>query len=235
LEPQQKEKILEILRNAENFEESIKIIIEKAEELNINTTVIKLITNVFSILILRRQDKLIGKVLEAKQKVSLQMHQQIIENTPKPIKAIVRIRIPLIEEKPLDEGNEEEEEEEENEEKDEQFDNEEGDFIEENEGELLNSKYKKNQEKKFREAELEDKVLTIKTISENTRILVLHQAVSRQLRADIVNFLLTDFKEMMEGIDPEECQKRAEIIGLSAEDAFIQNYSELPVFDFEIN
>jgi hypothetical protein len=55
----------------------------------------------------------------------------------------------------------------------------------------------------YEEMELEDKVLCINTISEQSRILVFHQAAQRLFRKDIVQQMKKNIKEL-DSIDLEE-------------------------------
>ena len=257
LEKDIKEKITEMVTKVENYEESLQIILGRADEIGLEPNLIRLIIHVLIRLVLRHPNKLKGKVMEARQKVTTFFQDNMSSNLQKPLKGIIRIRIPRIESK--EEGEEENGE----------MEDEEVEVEEENEEESAKSiRNNKIQEKKWKEAkkdnesnimeeeiksysgkamnklkakstliesEILDQVLTIKTVNDTMRILVLHQAAERLLRFDIIDFLLSSFNELMEGIDPEELKNKTEDMAQKVEEIFLKHYEKIPIFDFEIN
>ncbi len=84
------------------------------------------------------------------------------------------------------------------------------------------------------EAEIEDKVWTVNPIGEGARIWVIHQAASRYLRRDIAQNMKKNIKEL-EVVDIEELNTRIEEEAVKIENAFCKLFTDVPVFDFELN
>lgn len=155
--------------------------------------------------------------------------------TSLPLKAILRIRIPLLRPKKEVEGEEEGEEtkkEEEAVEKDEEPKKDDQSVEEENlEG--------------LDEIELEDRAHCISTIGESYRVWNIHQAATRWVRKDIAKELKKTLPEL-QNIDLDDLLEAVDQEGEAVENSFINLFKEggikakqmgyeLPVFDFELN
>lgn len=149
-----------------------------------------------------------------------------------PLKAIVRIRIPL--NRPKKEGEEAEEGEEPKPEDEEKKQEEAGKKKEED------SEVEENTED-LEEIDIEDRAQCISTIGESYRIWAIHQAATRWLRRDIAKELKKTLPEL-QNVDQDDLMEAIDAEGEAIEKAFIDLYKQggakqmdLPVFDFELN
>ena len=157
----------------------------------------------------------------------IKMHLVNEENTSleKPLKAIARVRIPMVEEK-----NEDEDEDDRTSNK---SDKPEGDAPEGGEEE---KKSEKAEVVKV-EAEIEDRVQVVNPVGEDYRIWVIHQAGPRYVRREIMTFMKKVVKQFDE-LDIDEVIEKVEKVANYFEDDFVKknaNDDELPCFDYELN
>ena len=129
------------------------------------------------------------------------------------VKAVVKIKIPMIEKK--DEDSEEASEQ-----------------SEENSDEEAPPKKKKKQAEMI-EAPLEDKVQLVNPRGEEYNIMVLHQAGGRLFRKEIISSL-KKLSQFFEDIDVDEISAFVEETAKKLEDEWISSQG-LPVFEFELN
>jgi hypothetical protein len=128
-------------------------------------------------------------------------------------KAIVKIRIPMVEKKDEDGSDEEEEDKE--------------------EGEGEGEQNKKPKEIKFVEAPIEDKVQLVNPRGTDYNIMVLHQAGARLFRKEILSGLMK-LMPTFEELDVDKILPLTDALSDKLEDIWTATY-DCPVFDFEIN
>ena len=184
------------------------------EEVGINRSVFDMIHDVLSDVITRKPKGKEGaatkqdQFLERIKIVTIPEESRDVE--PK-LGAVVRIRIPFVEQK--DDGDESEEGEE--------------------EGEEDGEPKKNKKEPKYVEAQIEDKVQLVNPKGADYNVLVVHQAGGRIFRKEIVLSLKKLFP-VFEDIDADEIVVASEKIADQLEQKWISTLN-LPVFDFEIN
>ncbi len=142
-----------------------------------------------------------------------------------PLKAIVRIRIPL--KRPVPDSKEET-----------------GSNIDMTGEEKPVEEAKKEEiepvipdEERYPEQELEDKAFSVNPIGESYKVWVMHQAASRWVRKDISSFLRKNIKEL-DGIDSDVFIDNVEKTAVEVENLFtkmITGEGDVPVFNWEIN
>eukprot|EP00347_Sterkiella_histriomuscorum_P006020 403354377 len=154
-----------------------------------------------------------------------------------PLKAIVRIRIPLkrpVKEPIIDENNENQDDEDNN--------NQSAKDLTSSKQNLPQSPPLSDRNVQYEEMEIEDKVLAVNPVGENSRIYIIHQAAQRLFRKDIVQQMKKNIKEL-ENIDIEDLISQVETHAVEVENNFLRLFGEAkedetqrtPVFDFEIN
>ena len=89
--------------------------------------------------------------------------------------------------------------------------------------------------KDYPEIEYEDKVLTLKPVTDGLYVYVMHQAAGRELRKHVCEFVKTHFEKDLGEAEVEEIQKKAEEIAVKVDKVFVQQFADTPLFSYEKN
>ena len=188
------------------------------EEVGINRGVFEMVHDVLADVITRKPKGKEGAVTKQDQfleRIKIVTIPEEFRDTEPKLNAVVRIRIPIVEQK--DDADESDEAEDEAEQDD------------DGKGEPKKNK----KEPKFVEAQLEDKVQLVNPRGADYSVLVVHQAGGRIFRKEVVLSLKKLFP-VFEDVDADEIVAAADKIADQLEQKWISTLN-LPVFDFEIN
>jgi hypothetical protein len=87
-------------------------------------------------------------------------------------------------------------------------------------------------EKTNLDIEAEDKVLPVKTLAEDLFIYVVHEAATKELRADLCDFVKKQFAKDLENVELEAIKAKADAIGTKVEEVFFERFKDIPKFNF---
>ena len=167
----------------------------------------------------------LAKLDNASSRIKMHVANEDLAAAPRDLKAIARVRIPMVEEK-----NEDEDDDERSSRQDESASK--AGVIDEKE----EHKSEKAEPVKV-EAEIDDKVQVVNPVGDDYRIWVIHQAAPRYVRKEIMTFMKKVVKQFDE-LDIDEVVEKVEKVAGFFEDDFIKknaNDETLPCFDYEIN
>lgn len=208
----------ELMKDRENgmLNANFRYIDSIAKEIGLNPNVYQMVHDVLADIISRKPKAKPG--VETKQdqflkKIKISTVPEDLTEEEENCKAIIKIKIPMIEKK--EEGSDED-----SEDKSEKSGN-------HNEGE------EKKKGTIMVEAPLEDKVQLINPRGAEYNIMVLHQAGARVFRKEIVSNL-KKLMPIFEDIDVDEISTSVETLATCLEEKWISNY-DYPVFDYEMN
>ena len=231
VEPELQAAFTEQFLTYEHGDQSIYIVKKNPDEFRVSVEALDIMSKIILKLIFKKPELIKGKLQVVREKINIVTIPEDVDIN-KPLKAIVRIMIPRVPvEKEGEENNDKTGEkkkeltgENANEGEEEEEMDEEGEEEDENQEPIETV-----------EIEYEDKILSIKNITEEYSVMVLHQVASREMRKDISNFMKQNFPEKMDKIEIEKLIENAEEIGRNVEAQFLEQHKHLPVFIFEIN
>lgn len=80
--------------------------------------------------------------------------------------------------------------------------------------------------------EFEDKILTVKPVSEDLFVYVLHDAAAKEVRTDLLEFVKKQFSKDLDNVENDVLKEKISEIGTKLEATFLERFKNVPLFSF---
>jgi len=218
----------ELYKNYQEEDKIVKLIHDKADELGIIPASLDFVRNSLLKLLLRKptDPDPQGKNMAAKQKLKIVTLPEGFDKDLMKPQAIVRVQIPkpvVEEENPDDSTSKKPEEVKKKPPKAAKKDS------------ANNSKKSANASRvdnTNQDQEVEDKVLTVKTVAEDLFVHVVHEVAVKELRNSLCDFIKRQFSKDLDGVDIEALKQKVEEIGEQLDEMYLSLFKDVPLFTF---